>query len=199
MQTDSPVFRRRLVHFGVRFEAARGERKGVKREDDRLLYENEVAVDLGGSCYSENGEERLIFDHHFSSPGMNNPSASSAVLRNAKKLHDTILERVYERGAGEREIWIVTHQSPDFDALCASFLVERIIDQNSDFNVPLRGWEELGIVTSSRSAALIESAKDKHPSLEIDWFNPPSSFAEDHRWPLLLAAYAAIAAPGILA
>jgi hypothetical protein len=162
----------------------------VKREDDRLLYENEVAVDLGGSCYGENGEERLIFDHHFSSPGMNIPSASSAVLRYAKELHDTILERVYERGAGARDIWIVTHQSPDFDALCASFLVEGIIDQNSAFNVPLRGWEELGIVTSSRSAALVECAKDKHPSMEIDWFNPPSSFAEDHRWPLLLAAYA---------
>ena len=136
------TFRRRLVHYGIRFKFTPGLRQLSSANDSQLLYENEVVVDVGGSCLNQNGEDNLIFDHHFTSPEIAFPSASAAVLHNARAIHDTLQKRLAENVSdASTPVWIVTHQNPDFDALCSSFLVEAIIAQESELRVPLDGWE----------------------------------------------------------
>ena len=88
------------------------------------LGDNEIVVDVGGCCFGYPGlgasepEKSLIFDHHFSRPN-NYPSASAAVLHHAADIVKLL--------AAHDDIWIVTHQEPDFDALCAVYLVKALL------------------------------------------------------------------------
>jgi hypothetical protein len=100
----------------------------------RRFASNEIVVDVGGSCFGwhEPGatapEKSLIFDHHFTRPN-NYPSASAAVLHHAAD--------IVEHLDAYNEIWIVTHQEPDFDALCAVYLVKSLLGGTTgDTNEP---------------------------------------------------------------
>jgi len=65
----------RQVPFGCRFERATGMRDPLS--SPTLLFENEIAVDVGGECNGYAGCTSMIFDHHFVRD-WNFPSAAAA-------------------------------------------------------------------------------------------------------------------------
>src|SRR5579862_7466878 len=103
-------FRYRFVDFGTSFLGdphVRAFDKG--NESPATLFANELATDVGGTCWDVN-EPLPVIDHHFLRDAQF-PSASAAVLHKAAlirarfaKLNDVI--------------WLVTHKEPDFDAFC---------------------------------------------------------------------------------
>ena len=59
-------FRYRFVPYGTRFVAAKGERHAPRAHHaERELFENELAADVGGSCWGHDGETLPVLDHHF--------------------------------------------------------------------------------------------------------------------------------------
>jgi hypothetical protein len=57
-------FKYRFVRFGTRFTAATGTRDEAPA-DSAVLFENELAVDVGGVCWGFEGESLPVLDHHF--------------------------------------------------------------------------------------------------------------------------------------
>ncbi len=108
----------RFVSVGHLFTAEKGDRCDSKAAE-HLLFENEIATDVGSVCFGVKGEKRMIFDHH--EKEIPYPCASVAVAENAGAIREWAQGR---SGA----IWIVTHAPPDFDALCSAFLVRCLID-----------------------------------------------------------------------
>jgi hypothetical protein len=164
-------FRYRFVDFGTTFTGDPGNRPATNSaESPGTLFTNELAADVGGTCWDVN-EPLAIIDHHFLRDAQF-PSASAAVLHKAvlirgrfAKLNDVI--------------WLVTHKEPDFDAFCSMYLARWIIeDPNAladlqPYGLHSEGWLDL----PERS--------------RIDWFDPDlASVAPEHRWALLLASYA---------
>jgi hypothetical protein len=164
------VFRYREVGFGTSFVA----QAGLRRPDSapQALAENEIVVDVGGTCLGHAGENRFIFDHHFDRPA-NFPSAATAVIHHAAVIR--------ERFKGKKEVWIVTHQQPDFDACCAAYLARLAIAGRLPAQAEL--WLALGIVPGSWEAPV--------KGRRIDWFSPAKANTGELRGPVLLAAYAA--------
>ena len=134
------------------------------------LKDGEIATDVGGGCLAYNGEQSLIIDHHFHRPN-NFPSASTAVLH----LAPTILNRLQ----AFEQIKLITHQKPDFDALCSLYLVRRILEGG----IPADGWGEFGLCETAWSVPNSSSWK-------IDWFSPRLEKLGIRRAAILLAAYA---------
>ncbi len=116
---ESPAksFKYRFVRFGTHFVSAPGVRDNPG-DEPAALHENELAVDVGNVCWGLDDETLSVLDHHFRRTDGQFPSAAAAVLHNAKRIH--------ERFAGrDGEIWLVSHQKPDFDAFCAMYLARR--------------------------------------------------------------------------
>jgi hypothetical protein len=130
-----------FVDFGTRF----------KKE----ALKDTVVTDVGGTCLGHKGEELLIFDHHF--PRENNfPSASAAVLHHVDAISSLI---------SQAKIYLKTHKSPDFDALCSLYLVRKILEGE------------------------IQGPSSKYD--KIDWYSPKlNNLTIKEMWPILLAAYA---------
>src|SRR4051812_9589763 len=113
--------RYRFVRFGANFATKIGQRSSA--DGDALeLYENEIAVDVGGVCWGFAGESKRVIDHHF--PRAHQfPAATAAVLHCTSRIRDAVVP--YE---GHPEgIWLVTHKEPDFDAFCSLYAAREII------------------------------------------------------------------------
>jgi len=167
-------FRYRFVGFGTHFAPTRGFRAAGDTTDPTTLYENELAVDVGGRAWGLDGEAAAVLDHHLVTPGRA-PSASTAVLHRA----DAIRARF--RASEAPAIWLVAHRDPDFDAFTAMYLARHLIaddDLTCDWlslGVDPSGWFDIGL---------------QKP--RIDWFDPlaASAFPPQLRWAVRLAGYA---------
>jgi hypothetical protein len=186
------TFHLRFAPFGTLFKRSEATlRHAADAPDISVLCDNEIVVDVGGCCfgYREPGatatEKSLIFDHHFTRSN-NYPSASAAVLHHAADIVEHL--DAYD------EIWIVTHQEPDFDALCAAFLVKSLLGGttgDTDEQLPARldpavistyGLARDGWIDVRKDGAMIRG--------KIDWFHPDIRPSAPGGWAVLLAAYA---------
>jgi hypothetical protein len=163
-------FKYRFVRFGTRFASAAGRRTN-SRDEPAALHDNELAVDVGGVCWGLDGETLPVLDHHFHRSKGQYPSAAAAVLHNAGRIRERL-------GSGSAEVWLVSHQQPDFDAFSAMYLARQVISGQ----IPANGWEQFGI-----------SSDGYRPGpAAIDWFKPRTDhLPPERRWPILLASYAA--------
>src|SRR5689334_4316806 len=126
------TFRYRYVDFGTTFSGdprTRGLRSG--NEAPETLFANELATDVGGTCWGVN-EPLAIIDHHFLRE-TRFPSASAAVLHTASQIR--------ERFGDQELVWLVTHREPNFDAFCSMYLARWIIDNP----FPAIDWEQYGL------------------------------------------------------
>ena len=115
-------FRYRYVDFGTVFRLREGERSESGSEHDASgLFENELALDVGGICWGSNDEPLSVIDHHLQTSDRF-PSASAAVLRLAPKV-----QAKFPAGRSPL-IWLVTHKQPDFDAFCSMYLARTLIE-----------------------------------------------------------------------
>jgi hypothetical protein len=171
----------RYVDFGTKFYSAKGNRDEKITADEsraRILYENEIAVDIGGVCWDNHNSTLPVIDHHFNKDRGQFPSAAAAVLHHA----ELILDR-FENVSGP--IWLVTHKYPDFDAFAAMYLVRCILEEvESDRKIPATGWCQYGVEPLSWRTS-------QNPQKEIDWFKPnASAFEKKYRWPTYIAMVA---------
>ena len=166
------TFRYRYVDFGTSFTGDPRIRPAASAADSpSTLFANELVTDVGGTCWGSN-EPLAIIDHHFSVEGQF-PSASAAVLHKAKLIRDKFGRSSFDM------IWLVSHKQPDFDAFCSMYLARRIIEAGENET----NWETYGL---HADAWVAPAARSK-----INWFDPDlSHVSPEHRWPLLLAAYA---------
>ncbi|MCE9556733.1 MAG: hypothetical protein K8T91_25570 [Planctomycetes bacterium] len=163
-------FKYRYVEFGTRFISAQGSRSSAGESPDRL-YDNELALDVGGACWGIDGETRPIVDHHFFWPERF-PSAAAAVLHRAEEL-----KKRFDTSGSPEIFWLITHRQPDFDAFASMYLARCILDGS----LPHQGWTELGL----RSDGWWRTRQ------EIDWYHPDAArFDSQRRWAILLAACA---------
>jgi hypothetical protein len=121
----------RFVPFGTSFTSQESEdRVDAAQFPDCSLCRNEIVVDIGATCWGwvrEKGgapETMRVIDHHFEREAQF-PSASAAVI----DLEEMISTWAANLPAGTEQICVVTHQQPDFDALCAITLVEDIVSR----------------------------------------------------------------------
>lgn len=161
-------FRYRYVPFGTRFVSVPGERTEVGGSPCEL-FENELVVDVGGVSWGYDGEQRPILDHHFVRPSGQYPSAAASVLHNAGRVH--------ARFHSLPLVWLVSHVTPDFDALSAMYLARSVIAGQ----LPATGWESFGV----RADGWFRSRG------EIDWYRPRLASSGADRWAVLLAAESA--------
>ena len=173
---ESFSFHYRFVDYGTSFHKAEGLREDAGG-DPTALHSNELATDVGAVCIGYHGEDRTVVDHHFFRERGQFPSASAAVLHNAKALR-----KRFANHSGN--FWLVTHRLPDFDAYCSLYLARWLLVEPQVADDYVQKWENAGV-------KLLEGGwfggRD-----EIDWFKPDvSSLPSEIRWPILLAAYAA--------
>jgi len=174
-------FKYREVGFGTRFNLVSGFRNS--RESPGSLFENELVADVGGACLGWSDCTRPILDHHFyRGDGAQYPSAAAAILHQASGIiaHFRSLQ---DRLGENAEVWLVTHSAPDFDAYCSLFLARALLSGE----IPTAGWDELGV----HPGGWMEFPESK---AKIDWYEPRVAYLREnqreHRWPILLAAYA---------
>ena len=161
-------FHYRFVPFGTRFVSAEGLRGDAESAPEQL-FANELALDIGGACLGVAGEQRAIIDHHFFRPEGQFPSASAAVLHSAPQIKQRLQD--------QRDIWLVTHSLPDFDAFASMYLARSVLSKD----LPLDNWEALGLDPGGwfRRAGT------------IDWFRPEvRHLPKEQTWAVLLAGYA---------
>ncbi len=163
-------FRYRYVNFGTNFQPAAGDRADSNGAPERL-HANEIALDVGSSVWSGDGEAYAVVDNHFYPHPF--PSAAAGVLHLAGKIH----RRFVDRQQQPETVWLVSHRQPDFDAFCAMYLAREVISGTIEPD----GWADHGI----RTEGWCESRE------EIDWYRPAvGHLPSSRRWPVLLAAYA---------
>ncbi len=166
-------FHYRFVGFGTRFATATGFRDAGDVSDPATLYENELAVDVGGRQWGIEGEAGAVLDHHLIAAGRA-PSAAAAVLHRAEAIRARF-------GASDAPVtWLVAHRDPDFDAFTAMYLARRVIDGDliCDWlahGVDPEGWFDVGLGRP-----------------RIDWFDPlaANAFPPALRWAIRLGSYA---------
>jgi hypothetical protein len=165
------TFRYRFVDFETSFAGDLRTRSPQSGDEmPGTLFANELATDVGGTCWGVN-EPLPIVDHHFHRDAQF-PSASAAVLHKASQIR--------QRFADQDLIWLVTHKEPDFDAFCSMYLARWIIE---DANAAV-DWRRYGLQPDGWLAL---------PERKIDWFNLDFvTVPAEHRWALLLASYASI-------
>ena len=189
-------FRYRYVRFGTHFTRSEAPRTEGRR-DPNTLHENELALDVGGSCWGiaaarREDVELAVIDHHFHRDSGQFPAAAAAVLYLAPK----IAERFQKR---DGDLWLVTHEEPDFDAFCSMYLARRVIEDAAHVSgdgtadpgrIPVHGWDHHGLWPGGWRRKP-EKGEESRQGYEIDWFNPSLRGLPDcRRWPLLLAAVA---------
>jgi len=167
------TFRYRFVDIGTVFTGdSRTRDAGNGGNSPATLFSNELACDVGGTCWGLN-EPLAIIDHPRPHEGRF-PSASAAVLHKATRIRDRFVQPA-------EVIWLVTHGEPDFDAFCSMYLARWVI---SDPAAAI-DWERYGLDA--------DGWVDLPHRSKIDWFAPDlSDVAKEHRWALLLVAYASM-------
>lgn len=168
-----PDFRYRYVDFGTLFAGdSRSRAADNAAESPGTLFANELATDLGGTCWGAN-EPLPVIDHHFSRDAQF-PCAAAAVLHKASLIRQRF-------GNHSGTMWLVTHHEPDFDALCSMYLARWIVED------PTGGvnWDEAGLRP--------DGWLDLPARRKIDWLSPDlSAVPPEHRWAFLLASYASV-------
>lgn len=166
------IFRYRYVDFGTSFvgdPGTRGPQSG--KELPGTLFANELATDVGGTCWGAN-EPLPIIDHHFQREAQF-PSASGAVLHKASEIR--------LRFANTELVWLVTHKEPDFDAFGSMYLARWLIE-NADVAVD---WRRYGLHP--------DSWMDTAEHDKIDWFSVDwAALPPERRWAAVLASYACL-------
>jgi hypothetical protein len=163
-------FRYRYVPFGSKFTAAAGQRQDAAAEPKRL-FENELAVDVGGVCLGHDSDLAVIDHHYFRADGRQFPSAAAAVLHQASAIAARFRGR-------QDDFWLVSHRAPDFDAYSSMYLARCLLEGV----IPGDGWEQIGVSAGGWSEA----------DRKVDWFGPDvGHLPMERRWPILLAANAA--------
>ena len=160
----TPVFNYRFVGFGTTFEHRDGIRPVAGGDVPPFaLYENEIAVDVGGRCFGCEGYDLPVLDHHALPAARLELCATAAVLH-----HATALQRRFAGLSQDRVVWLVTHRDGDFDAFASMYLVRWLLSGAEIGN----GWD-----------AAME---------RIDWYDPAlGEIAPGIRWAVALASYAA--------
>ena len=161
-------FKHRYVRFGTTFSSEAGTREAATSkppadvpESDQRLFENELVVDVGGVCWGVAGETRRVIDHHFFRPDGQFPSASAAVLHQA----GLIWSAFGARADAPETVWLVTHREPDYDAYCAKYLAQSIVNGT----IPHDGWDRCGLPPDRWGAPPHDGAP------WIDWLKPDVS------------------------
>jgi hypothetical protein len=203
--------RLRLVPYGTSFrlQAPQADEIDALRRDPLnpgydVLCANEIVVDVGDTCYGYKNEQRLIFDHHFDRGDKNYPSAAGAVLHHACDILKEVNGRTNKvlHFTEKPQLWIVTHVHPDFDALCAAYLVRSLFepapgdlakgDGGGLLDVASLTRPELGLSRTGWNDILNE--RGEVISTRFNWYRPTHSAlteSDPARWAMLLAAYAA--------
>src|SRR5690348_16488038 len=101
------VFHYRYVPYGTRFEIAEGNRQDDDAREPQRLFDNELAVDVGGVCWGYEGVTQSVLDHHFLREEGQFPSAAAAVLHSAARIGERFAKRT-------GNVWLVSHINPDF-------------------------------------------------------------------------------------
>lgn len=168
-----PDFRYRYVDFGTLFTGdPRNRAADNASESPGTLFANELATDVGGTCWGAN-EPLPVIDHHFSRDAQF-PCAAAAVMHKAPLIRQRFAN---QPGA----LWFVTHHEPDFDALCSMYLARWIVED------PSAGmdWEEAGLHP--------DGWLDLPSRQKINWLSPDlSALPPEQRWAFLLASYASV-------
>ncbi|MGC2110967.1 MAG: hypothetical protein WA655_15705 [Candidatus Korobacteraceae bacterium] len=167
-------FRYRYVDFHTVFIGDPGVRSvEAGAESPGTLYANELATDVGRTCWDRN-EPLAVLDHHFPRDGQF-PSASAMVLHKAKLIREKFSAHPSD------VIWLVSHKEPDFDAFCSLYLARWIIE---DPNAPA-DWQAYGLHP--------DGCFDPPGALGIDWFDSHFHHVPvELRWAVQLACYAAL-------
>jgi hypothetical protein len=184
--TSAPFqIRHRLVGFGTTFVATPGfrTRDALRTRSPQdaqqpppFLFANELVVDVGSVCRGHAGCQLAVYDHHFHRddlaahvPGskrevLNYGSAGLTLLAAAGMVAEQA--RALARDGAET-VWIVTHQDPDFDACCASYLASRLLRQ-----------PELADVLVEMLAAVRSLPAKANANPFLDWKTPawPAGF-----------------------
>ena len=164
--------RHRYVPYGTHFVPAEGNRINGENAQSNL-HENELAMDVGGTCWGYANEVQAVIDHHFFRPDLGQfPSASAAVLHKAS---DICKKFAVLPG----DLWLVSHRQPDFDAYCSMYLARCLV---------------LGEIlpNSLSNLGLKDDGWFGGPG-EINWYDPDvRMLSREERWPILLAAYASL-------
>jgi hypothetical protein len=166
-------FRYRYVDFGTSFTGNPRDRAATcAAESPGTLFANEIATDVGGTCWGAN-EPLPVIDHHFLRDAQF-PCAAAAVLHKAPLIRQRFGDR-------PGTLWLVTHHEPDFDALCSMYLARWIVvDPTAVVN-----WEEVGLHPGGWL--------DLPTRRKINWLSPDlSAVPPEHRWAFLLASYASV-------
>jgi hypothetical protein len=171
------IFNYRYVPYGTKFQTGVGIRTQTGRDDSLdsgTLYENELAADVGGVCLGYSNERLAVVDHHFHRSVGQFPSAAAAVLHKA--------HLIAERFIGKTEnVWLVSHNEPDFDALTSLFLAKQIISGK----LTSEGWSELGVHPDGWIPG-------NDSNQVIDWYQPAvGKIPVERRWAVQLASHAA--------
>ena len=148
------VFKYRFVRFGTRFTSADGARPN-RSADPAALYRNELAVDVGSVCWGLDGETLPVLDHHFHRAEGQYPSAAAAVLHNAHNIRELLANK-------DDEIWLVSHQQPDFDAFSAMYLARQIIAGRRSGRRMGTVWDLCGRPLRRAASDRLVSAADRH-------------------------------------
>jgi hypothetical protein len=169
------IFKYRSVEYGAAFSRGAGNRDSGATviHDPLVLYENEVAVNVGRCCFACAGQPLNVIDHR---SGADVRYGSAAVLIHAQK----IVERL--TGKSPSVIWLVTRDKPDFDAFVAMYLLRSIID-GSLCSIPRFDGAELEVGSGNQRLEEFFSNVRRRDNRFVDLF-------PDARWALILARYA---------
>ena len=168
-----PEFRYRYVDFGTSFKGdARNRAADNATGAPATLFANELAVDVGGTCWGIN-EPLAVIDHHFLRDAQF-PCAAAAILHKAHLLRQRF-------GSLQVVVWLVTHREPDFDAFCSMYLARWIIETPN----AVGDWETCGVHP--------DGWLDLPAHKKIDWLNPDlACVPSEYRWAFRLASFASV-------
>ncbi|MEZ0296091.1 MAG: hypothetical protein ACAI35_06515 [Candidatus Methylacidiphilales bacterium] len=158
----------------------------ASKDEIHVLKENEIVLDMGNAEFGGGPKDALIFDtvsfdrfsQSLSKPSLT--SVSFAVLFYCREI-------IARLKADQGKIVIYTHESPDYDALCASYLLRCLYDCEKRSEERLVTPEQL-----DKHIGVTRLTYDKHPQEEyINHYDPQIEPDEEGAWPILLASVAA--------
>jgi len=174
-------FRYRYVPFGTKFEPVDGCRPH-DCSDAHLLFRNEIAADVGGVFWGHPVDGLIpVVDHHFSREDQF-PSAAAAVLHSAVRVHEWA-----ESAVQSKEVVLVTHEYPDFDAFASLYLIRSLVGDWVE--IPTK---DLGLAPDSWRSLTPEEVPP-YGRARIDWFRTPAMEVDENtRWLVLFACVASM-------